>query len=74
MEGQSKKGVKSPVSMPVAAVGEFVNRLLLHYPVVAPVSKGKEFVFALLASGEELATGYQPTILPPKKVLQQPVC
>lgn len=73
MEGQSKKGVKSPVSMPVAAVGEFINRLLLHYPVVAPVNKGKEFVFASLASGEELAIGYQPTILPPKKVLQQPV-
>jgi ferredoxin len=60
-------------SLPAAELNKFVSVLLEKYPVFAPVSKGREYVFARLEDAAQLAEGYQPTILPAKKVLQQPL-
>ncbi|MCW3490336.1 4Fe-4S dicluster domain-containing protein [Dethiobacter alkaliphilus] len=73
MDRQKGNVVTGPVRMPAAAMGDFVDSMIKQFPVVAPVAKGKEFVFRNVASGGELAEEYQPTILPPKKILQQPV-
>lgn len=73
MDRQSGSYAKGTVRMPVAAVSGFIDGLLKKFPVVAPVAKGREFVFQEIAGGSELAAGYQPTILPPKKILNQPV-
>lgn len=61
------------VSLPAAELKEFVAALMQHYPVVAPIPKGREYVFAQLEDAAQLAKDYQPTILPAKKVLQQPL-
>lgn len=46
----------------------FVEAMMRRCPVIAPVSKRSRFVFAQLASADELRLDYDTTVLPPKKV------
>ena len=47
---------------------EFIANLKHHYKVMAPVDKGyNQYAFAEVDSAEDIALGYLPTILPPKK-------
>ncbi len=47
---------------------EFIAGLASKYKVVAPVKKGeKNYVFSEISSPDEIASGYIPTIIPPKK-------
>lgn len=48
--------------------GPFVEALRQSIRVVAPVAKGKKFVFDELGSVDDLRLDYDVTILPPKKV------
>jgi heterodisulfide reductase subunit C len=50
-----------------SALRGFVENLMGQGPVVAPVAKRTRFVFAELASADDLRLDYDTTILPPKK-------
>ncbi|NQU17863.1 MAG: 4Fe-4S dicluster domain-containing protein [Candidatus Saganbacteria bacterium] len=47
---------------------DFVSTMAKKQKVVAPIEKGNnQYAFEEVKSGDEIATGYIPTILPPKK-------
>jgi len=49
---------------------KFEQELINKYHVVAPVKKGiSNYVFSHITSTDEIAEGYIPTVLPPKKFL-----
>jgi ferredoxin len=50
-----------------------IASLMKNRTVFAPVKKGKEHVFAEVKDASLVDLGYQTTILPPKKVLQEPL-
>lgn len=51
-----------------AGIIPFVKGLIEKTSVIAPMAKGKSFVFDRLVAAEELRLDYSTTILPPKKV------
>ncbi|MHC4873628.1 MAG: 4Fe-4S dicluster domain-containing protein [Planctomycetota bacterium] len=51
-----------------AGLTPFVQGLIEKTSVIAPMAKGKSFVFDRLVAAEELRLDYSTTILPPKKV------
>lgn len=54
-------------------LADFVNRLIASEPgAVGPVRKGEQYVFAPLASADDLELDYVSTLLPPKKYLFPP--
>ena len=54
------------------ALAGFITGLMSQAPVIAPVAKRSAFVFAELASPDELRLDYDTTILPPKRLFFPP--
>ncbi len=58
--------------IPSEGLQSFAQSLMAKMPVVAPVAKGKRFIFDQLGDVAELRLDYDTTVLPPKKVFFPP--
>ena len=58
--------------LPKNAYDQFVKALATHNRVVAPVDKEGKYVFGDISGPQDIAEGYIPTLLPPKKYMFPP--